>query len=58
MTLSIFKKKKIQPTVAEYKELLWLAGNLKLEVTEQPQLDDDDAEVTLCSRSRKRHYQW
>ena len=62
----------IQPTVAEHEELIWLVGNLKLEVTRYSRqiygpsgyayLDDDDddddndPEATQSSQPRKRHY--
>ena len=56
----------------EHKELVWLAGNLKLEVTKYSRKiyglegyahpgdddddDSDDLETTLSYRPRKRHY--
>lgn len=54
----------------EYKELVWLVGNLNLEVIEYSRQiyrprgyvypgdddDGDDLEMTLSYRPRKRHY--
>lgn len=67
LTSSYFQ---IQCTIEEHKKLVWLVGDLKLEVTEYfkqiygpdgyAQLgdddDDDDLEVTLSTQLRKGHY--
>ena len=61
----------LQPTIQEHKELVWLAGNLKLEVTNYSRYlygprgvahpgsgDEEDSEATPSYQPRKRWHCW